>query len=229
VRAVRGILGAIGRHPRIFLAVALMVVALSILGPPAVLSVARRPVDYFTFNPWLKRLPAYILSPRVPIGVKVDKLPDLALFWFSSDSPYGGVEWGFVVDVTDLVRVLLLASLFGAYFALLARGGDGRGAETGSMAATRRGGVAGMLTSVVGLSTGPCSVMGCGAPVIPVVGLAFAGLSSGTLAFLASLSRVTTLLVFVTLAAAVLVLGWRTAERDALATSVRTPAPRTTP
>ena len=34
----------------------------------------------------------------------------------------------------------------------------------------RRSGVAGMLASVVGLSTGPCSVMGCGAPVLPVVG-----------------------------------------------------------
>jgi hypothetical protein len=54
--------------------------------------------------------------------------------------------------------------------------------------------------------------MGCGAPVIPVVGLAFAGLSSGTLAFLASLSRVTTALVFVALGAAVLWLAWRTGE-----------------
>jgi len=65
-----------------------------------------------------------------------------------------------------------------------------------------------MLTSLVGLSTGPCSVMGCGAPVIPVVGLAFAGLSSGTLAFLASLSRVTTPLIFLALAAAIVTLGW---------------------
>ena len=84
-----------------------------------------------------------------------------------------------------------------------------------------------MLTSVVGLSTGPCSVMGCGAPVIPVVGLAFAGLSSGTLAFLASLSRVTTALVFVALAVAVVALGWRTGEvRRAPAAASSAPSPR---
>jgi hypothetical protein len=229
VRVVRGILWAIGGHPRVFLAVAVTVVALSILGPPAVLSVARRPVDYFTFNPWLKLLPAYVLSPTVPLGQKLDKLPALALFWFSADSPYG-VEWGFAVDVTDLARIVLLAGLFGTYFALLARRREGVGAWGAGMSANRRGGVAGMLTSVVGLSTGPCSVMGCGAPVIPVVGLAFAGLSSGALAFLASLSRITTVVIFAALAAAVLYLGWQTGEvRGAAASPARTPAPRTTP
>ena len=200
VRVVRGILGAIRAHPRVFLVVAVTVVGLSILAPPALLSIARRPVDYFTFNPWLKRLPAYVVSPTIPLAQKLEKLPALALFWFSSDSPYGGTEWGFAVDVTDAARILLLAGLFGAYFALLARRRAAcRSAAAGMAAATRRGGVAGMLTSVVGLSTGPCSVMGCGAPVLPVVGLAFAGLSSGTLAFLAGLSRVTTLLVFLAL------------------------------
>jgi hypothetical protein len=208
----RGIVRAIRARPRLFLTVALAVVALSILGPPAVLSLARRPVDYFTVNPWLKRLPQYILSPTVPLTEKAEKLPDLALFWFSSDSPYGGIDWGFAVDVTDLVRILALAVLFGAYFALLARRRETASAPGGVAPVRSRGGVAGMLTSVVGLSTGPCSVMGCGAPVIPVVGLAFAGLSSGTLAFLASLSRVTTTLVFLALAAAVLYLAWRTGE-----------------
>ena len=225
VRVVRGVLGAIRAHPRLFLAVAAAVVALSILGPPAVLSVARQPVDYFTVNPWLRRLPAYVLSPAVPLGQKVDKLPDLALFWFSSDSPYG-VDWGFAVDVTDLARILLMAALFGAYFALLAQRREQVPVRRAGMISTRRGGLAGMLTSVVGLSTGPCSVMGCGAPMIPVVGLAFAGLSSGTLAFLASLSRVTTALVLVALAVAVVALGWRTGEAPrapAAAPSARSP------
>lgn len=231
MRVVRGILGAIRGHPRVFLVVVVTVVGLSVLAPPALLSIARRPVDYFTFNPWLKRLPAYVVSPTIPVAQKLEKLPALALFWFSSDSPYGGTEWGFAVDVTDVARILLLAGLFGAYFALLARR---RAAlplrEAGMAAATRRGGVAGMLTSVLGLSTGPCSVMGCGAPVLPVVGLAFAGLSSGTLAFLAGLSRVTTLLVFLALTAAVVVLGWQAGQaRDAAATLARTPVPRTTP
>jgi hypothetical protein len=211
-RVARGIHRAIRGHPRVFLVVAVTVVALSILGPPAVLSLARGPVDYFTVNPWLKRLPEYVLSPTIPLAQKLEKLPDLALFWFSSDSPYGGIDWGFAVDVTDLLRILVLAGLFGAYFALLARRRETAAASGGGASATARGGVAGMLTSVVGLSTGPCSVMGCGAPVIPVVGLAFAGLSSGTLAFLASLSRVTTAVVFLALAAAVLYLAWRTGE-----------------
>lgn len=211
-RVARGVVRAIRAHPRVFLGVAAAVVALSILGPPVVLSLARRPVDYFTFNPWLKRLPEYVLSPTVPLAQKAEKLPALALFWFSSDSPYGGIDWGFAVDVTDLLRILVLAGLFGAYFALLARRRETVSASGGSAPVTARGGVAGMLTSVVGLSTGPCSVMGCGAPVIPVVGLAFAGLSSGTLAFLASLSRVTTALVFLALGAAVLYLAWRTGE-----------------
>jgi hypothetical protein len=209
-RVALGILRAIRGHARVFLAVAVTVVALSILGPPAVLSVARRPVDYFSVNPWLKNLPAYVVSPTVPLAQKLEKLPDLALFWFSSDSPYGGVDWGFAVDVTDLLRILVLAGLFGAYFALLARRRAMAAGPGGGAPATSRGGVAGVLTSVVGLSTGPCSVMGCGAPVIPVVGLAFAGLSSGTLAFLASLSRVTTAVVLVGLVAAVVYLGWRT-------------------
>lgn len=230
MRVVRGIRRAIGGHPLVFLAVAVSVVALSILGPPAVLSVARRPVDYFTFNPWLKHLPAYALSPAVPLGVKLEKVPNLALFWFSSDSPYGGVEWGFAVDIRDLARILLLAGLFGAYFALLARRREQGSLGGASGIAGHRGGVAGMLTSVVGLSTGPCSVMGCGAPVIPVVGLAFAGLSSGTLAFLSSLSRVTTALVFLALAVGVVILGWRGGELGGVrATLGGTPAPRAAP
>lgn len=195
------------RRPGTFLGVAGAVVALSVGGPPLILSLARKPLDYFTFNPWLRRLPAYVVSPDVPWREKLEKLPELALFWFSSDSPYGGIEWGFAVDVTDLARIVLMAGLFGAYFALLAE----RRARPGGAAgpARRRGGVAGMLTSVVGLSTGPCSVMGCGAPVIPVVGLAFAGLSSGTLGLLAGLSRVATAAVLVTLGGAVGYLGWR--------------------
>jgi hypothetical protein len=209
-RVGRGILRAVRGQAVVFLLVALAVVALSVLVPPAVLSLARRPVDYFTFNPWLRLLPAYLLSPAVPLAQKLDKLPDLALFWFSADSPYGGVDWGFAVDVTDLGRILLTAGLFGAYFALLARRRAVAVSQRG--AAAQRGGLAGMLASVVGLSTGPCSVMGCGAPVLPVVGLVFAGLSSGTLALLAGLSRVATALVLLGLTAAVTYLGWREGE-----------------
>lgn len=201
-RIIRGVARAIGARPGLFLSVAAAVVGLSVAIPPLVLSLARRPVDYVTVNPWLRRLPAYVLSPEVPLAGKLEKLPALALFWFSADSPFGGVDWGFAVDVTDLGRMLLTGGLFGAYFALLAAGSAGGGAP-------RRGGLAGVLTSVAGLSTGPCSVMGCGAPVIPVMGLAFAGLSSGTLAALSGVSRVATAAVLVGLTLAVGWLGWR--------------------
>lgn len=230
MRVIRGVREAIRAHPRMFVGVAAAVVAMSILGPVLVLSLARRPVDYFTFNPWLKRLPAYVVSSTVSLEQKLEKLPALALFWFSSDSPYGGTDWGFAVDVTDAGRILLLAGLFGAYFALLAHGRAGRAPSAAGALATRRSGVAGMLASVVGLSTGPCSVMGCGAPVLPVVGLAFAGLSSGTLAFLAGLSRVATAVMFVALVGAVVTLGWRAgAAWDAPPMPARTPVRRTTP
>lgn len=230
MRVIRGVWGAIRGHPYLFLGVGVAVVAMSVLGPVLVLSLARRPVDYFTFNPWLKRLPAYVVSSTIPFEQKLEKLPALALFWFSSDSPYGGTDWGFAVDVTDAGRILLVAALFGAYFALLAHRRADRVAPATGALVTRRSGVAGMLASVVGLSTGPCSVMGCGAPVIPVVGLAFAGLSSGTLAFLAGLSRVATMLMLVGLVSAVVLLGWRAGTPGSYpATPARTPVRRTAP
>jgi hypothetical protein len=52
-------------------------------------------------------------------------------------------------------------------------------------------------------------VTGCGAPVLPVLALAFVGLESGTLHFLAQASRLATLAVFVAVAAAVAYLAWK--------------------
>jgi hypothetical protein len=182
------------------------VAALNVFVPVAVLSVARKPVDFFTFNPWLKRLPEYLAS-EVPLGEQLRRLKDLALFWFSADSPYGGIEWGFAVDVTDLVRILLVSALFGLYFALWFRYRELR--RGGAQQALRRGGVAGAAATAFGVSTGACSVMGCGAPVIPVLGLAFVGLESGTLHFLAQASRIGTIAVFAALLLAVGYLGWK--------------------
>jgi len=57
-------------------------------------------------------------------------------------------------------------------------------------------------------------VMGCGAPVIPVVGLAFAGLTSTTLRWLSEVSTVATAAVLVGMGAGALYLAWRVgAER----------------
>ncbi len=207
--ASRGIGAAIRRRPGTFFGVALAIFVLSLLVPPLVLSIVRKPVDYFTLNPWLARLPDYVASPEIPARTKVEKLSGLALFWFSADSPYG-IEWGFAVDVGDLGRILLTSLLFGAYFALWFHRRD-LGAAMGAGAWTaRRGGVLGTVVSVFGLSTGPCSVMGCGAPVLPVVGLAVAGLSSTTLTFLTQMSVLAATAVIILVALGVAYLGWLT-------------------
>jgi hypothetical protein len=206
--ALRGARAALAARPRVFWSATAAVAALNVFVPVAVLSAARKPVDFFTFNPWLKRLPDYLASGEVAIGEKLGKLKDLALFWFSADSPFGGIEWGFAVDVTDLARILLVSALFGLYFALWFHYRDlGGGARQAR--AFRHGGVGGAAATVFGVSTSACSVMGCGAPVIPVLGLAFVGLESGTLHFLAQTSRVGTVAVFAALIVAVTYLGWK--------------------
>jgi hypothetical protein len=214
---VRRVLTGIGRalraRPRLFVGVAAAVVVLDVLVPVAVLSIARGPVDYVTLNPWLGNLPGYLASGKGSLAERLGRAWELALFWFSADGIFG-IDWGFAVTTADLARFILTAALVGLYFALWAHRRARSGGPTGwRMRAGGPGGVLGAVGSVCGLATGGCTVMGCGAPVIPVVGLAFAGLSSGTLAFLASLSRVGTLLVFLALVAGVAVLGWQTGER----------------
>jgi hypothetical protein len=207
-RVARGLGIAIAARPAAFAAVALAVLLLDVLLPPLVLSVARKPVDYFTFNPWLRKLPEYLASTSVPLAKKLEFLPGLALFWFSADSPYGGPEWGFAVDVTDVLRFVLLALLIAAYFVLWRQRQDQATSRGWTVRLGPPGGAAGTVVSVLAFSTGPCSVMGCGAPVIPVIGLAFVGLTSGTLKLLAGVATVATAVVLVALSAGVLYLAW---------------------
>jgi len=208
--ALRGSAAALAAHPGVFAAVTLAVAALNIVAPVAILSAVRTPYTYFTFNPWLSRLPEYLASGDGAIGEKLRKLPDLALFWFSAGATYGGADWGFAVDVADLGRILFVSALFGLYFALWRRYRDL--SLGGAARAMQRGGFAGAAATVVGVSTSACSVMGCGAPVIPVLGLAFVGLESGTLQFLAQTSRVATISVFAVLFLAVGYLGCKTSR-----------------
>jgi hypothetical protein len=207
-QSLRGGWRAVRARAGLVAAVASATILLSLALPPLVLSVARKPVDYFTFNPWLRQLPDYLGSSTVPLEQKVTKLPDLALFWFSADSPFGGTDWGFAVDVRDLARILVTALLIGAWVALWVEARSRLAMTSRRARLGRQGGIAGALVSAVGLSTGPCSVMGCGAPVLPVLGLAFVGLSSGTLAFLATLTAFSTRIVLITLVAGVAWLGW---------------------
>ena len=212
-----GLRAALRARLATFAAVSLVVGVLSVLLPPVLLSLVRKPVDFFTFNPWLRRLPEYLGSSEHTAWTKAEKLSNLALFWFSADSPYGGTEWGFAVDVRDLARIALTSLLVGAYFALWRERramseGCALPATPGQRlhaGAGRAGGIAGALAGVVGLSTGPCSVVGCGAPVLPVVGLALAGLSSGTLKLLAGVSSVATTVILVALVGAVAYLSSR--------------------
>lgn len=214
VQTFRGVAAATSARPKVFASVALAVFVLNLFLPVLVLSLARKPVDYFTFNPWLSRLPEYVTSREVPLSRKLEFLSGMALAWFFANNPIEGVEWGFIIDVPSLLRFVFSALLFGAYFALWFHLRDRMPHRGRALGAARHGGAAGALTSVLGFSTGACSVMGCGVPVLPVVGLAFTGVSSGVLAFFGSLARVATLVVLgtMTLGAAYLAGGRRRGE-----------------
>lgn len=205
---LRSIGEAIRERPGVFSSVALAVVALNLVLPPAVLSLARKPWDLFSFNPWLHNIPAWFVSNAEPLGQKLDFLYNVALFWFVASSPSDAPEWGFTATTADVVRWAVMGILWGAYFTLwlhlrrrLRVGGAG-----GRSAA--RGGVAGALLTTVGFSTMPCSVAGCGAPVLPVLALALTGLSSVTLAWIDGVSRAVTAIVVLGVIAGVAYLGW---------------------
>src|SRR5256885_8153207 len=113
--ALRGAWTALAAHPIVFASVTLAVAALNVVAPVAILSAVRKPFDFYTFNPWLKRLPEYFASDNAPLVEKLAKLPDLALFCVSA--------------------------LFGLYFALWRRYRDL--ALGGAARALHRGGLAG--------------------------------------------------------------------------------------
>jgi len=184
------------------------VFALDILVPPVVLSVARARVDYFTFNPWLPSLPGYLRAGPGSLGERLDRAFNLALFWFSADGIFG-VDWGFAVTAADLVRFGVMAILVGAYFALWRDRRGPPGSAGRGLQAARQGGLLGAAGSVLGLASGGCTVMGCGAPMIPVVGLAFVGLTSTTLAWLAHASTIATAAVIAGMTLGILYLAWR--------------------
>ncbi len=101
IATLRGIGAAVRARPGTALAVVGGVLALHVFLPPLVLTVTRKPWTYFAFNPWLARLPDYLVS-SVSLEQKLDFLSRVALFWFTADGPYGFPEWGFAVDTMDL-------------------------------------------------------------------------------------------------------------------------------
>jgi len=204
----RGIGAALRAEARVVWAVTAAVAVFNLVAPVLMLSIVRRPANFFSFNPWLRRLPEYLRSDD-PWSNKLSFLSRMAIGWVSADNPIEGIEWGFIIDVPTLGRILLTSLVFGAYFALWAyrrRQGEACGVPS---TAARRAGIAGAATSVLGLTTGPCTLAGCGVPVLPVVGLAFTGLSSGTLSLFTTLSEVTIAVVLCAMGLAVLWFGWR--------------------
>ena len=197
----RGIATAIRARWKTVLGVTAIVSIFNLAAPVAILSIARRPADYFTFNPWLSRLPEYLRSDE-PLEKKLSFLGNMAIAWVSADNHVEGIDWGFIIDVPTLAQILVTSLVFGTYFALLSY-------------ARRPGfkaGAAGAATTVFGLTTGPCTLAGCGVPVLPVVGLAFTGLTSGTLVLLTLLSRISLAVVLSAMTVAVVWLGWRVAK-----------------
>jgi len=207
INTLRGIGAALRAERKVALGVAAAVAIFNLVVPVLVLSLVRKRPDYFTFNPWLSRLPEYLAS-ETPLANKLSFLSNMALAWVSADGP-DGVEWGFIVDVPTLVRVILTSLVFGAYFALWSyRRREGQACGVPSSVA-RPAGVAGAVTTVFGLTTGPCSLAGCGVPALPVVGLAFTGLSSATLNFFTMFSRISVVIVLAAMSLAVVWFGWR--------------------
>jgi len=204
----RGIFAALRSRAGVLLGVGTAVVVFNLLAPVALLSVLRRPADFFTFNPWLRRLPDYLGSSE-SLSRKLAFLSHLTIAWVSAEGSEG-IDWGFIVDVPTVLRIVCTALIFGAYFALWSYGRHKpRPTQPGLSAAARPAGVLGVMTGAFGLTVGPCSLAGCGAPVLPVLGLAFTGLSGGTLSLFATLSRISITLVLALMGLAVIWLGWR--------------------
>jgi hypothetical protein len=219
-QSLRGVATAIRARPKIVWGVTAAVFVFNLTAPVLILSIARKPVDFFTFNPWLSRLPEYLRSDEA-LEKKLSFLANMAIAWASSDNQVEGIEWGFIVDVPTLVRILLMSLVFGAFFALWSyRRREGAACGVGFKAA-RPAGVAGALTTVFGLTTGPCTLAGCGVPVLPVLALAFSGLSSGTLTLFTTLSRISIAVVLSAMALAVLWLGWRVGSRPSIESALR--------
>src|SRR3989441_11947287 len=156
-QTLRGIGVGLRSGKRVVFAVTAAVFAFNLVAPVAILSLARRPPDFFTFNPWLSRLPEYLASEE-PLAKKLSFLSQMAIAWVSADNKVEGIDWGFIVDVPTLARIVLASLVFGAYFALWSyRRPQGAGLE-----AARPAGVPGAGTSPSGRTAAPPTVAGRG-------------------------------------------------------------------
>lgn len=206
-RALGAVFGAVRSHFALFSIAVVAIVVLNLLLPPLVLSLARKPFDYFSFNPWLHNVPSWFATVDQPFGEKIAFLWGMALAWFISTGSFTP-EWGYTVTTADVARWILMGMLFGTYFALWVtrRAQLQAGRLQGVSAAS---GVGGAFLSMVGFSTMPCSVAGCGAPILPVLGLAFTGLSSGAISLISTVSQTLLWIVLAGVALGVVVLAYQ--------------------
>src|SRR5207253_3150170 len=113
-QTLRGIGVGLRSGKRVVLTVTAAVFAFNLVAPVAILLLARRPPDFFTFNPWLSRLPEYLASEE-PLAKKLSFLSQMAIAWVSADNKVEGIDWGFIVDVPTLARIrfVVILSLMG--------------------------------------------------------------------------------------------------------------------
>src|SRR5579875_1994072 len=198
-RVRRGIASALRAHRGAFVGAIVVVFLLNLVLPLLVLSLARKPWDYFSVNPWLHNAPHWILADPAPLGQKLAFLYQAALF-------------GFAATTADIVRWAAVSLLFGMYFALWIHHRRSCAVRGKGATPVAKSGVAGVALTTLGFSTLPCSVAGCGAPVLPVLALALTGLSSVTLSWINTVSRAAFALAVLGVAAGVVYLGWREGE-----------------
>src|SRR2546425_11016734 len=105
-QTLSGIAAALRARWRIVWGVTAAVFVFNLVAPVAILSIVRKPVDFFTWNPWLSRLPEYLRSQE-PLSNKLSFLSSMALAWLSSDNGGAGIERGFLRHAPPPGRRLL--------------------------------------------------------------------------------------------------------------------------
>src|SRR2546422_8981923 len=92
VRVLQATVRVIRRRAGVFVLVVAAIVALNLVLPPLGLSVARKPYDYFSINPWLHNLPSWLASGEATASRKADFLWNAAGLWVggSGEADAGG-------------------------------------------------------------------------------------------------------------------------------------------
>src|SRR3954468_19545477 len=93
----RGMMAALRSRTGVVFGVAAAVAVFNLVAPVALLSLVRKPVDFFTFNPWLRRPPDYLGSAGA-FPAKLSFLSPLTIAWASAEGSEG-IDWGFILDV----------------------------------------------------------------------------------------------------------------------------------